>query len=197
MVFWMDPSDFAIQAACWAGAALSLLLIFNVLPGLSSFLLYALYLSLFYAGPIFMGFQWDLLLLESGFLALFLSIATKPGIWLLRWLLFRLMFLSGSLKLLSGDPTWANLSALSYYFQTEPLPTPLAWYAHHLPHGVLTASTAATFVRRGWVAVFDFLPARAQVRRGVRHLAAGSADPYDRQLRLFQSPDHGLVPGAV
>jgi len=146
MVFWLDQSDFAIQATCWAGTALSLLLIFNVLPRSSLFFLYVLYLSLFYAGQTFMGFQWDVLLLESGFLALFLSMATKPGIWMLRWLLFRFMFLSGSVKLLSGDPTWANLSALSYYFQTQPLPTPLAWYAHHLPQGVLTASTAATFV---------------------------------------------------
>ncbi len=160
MVFWLDQSVFAIQAACWAGAALSLLLILNVLPRLSSLLLYALYLSLFYAGPIFMGFQWDLLLLEAGFLALFLSIATKPGIWLLRWLLFRLMFLSGSVKFLSGDLTWANLSALSYYFQTEPLPTPLAWYAHHLPQGLLTASTAATFVIELGLPFLIFCPRR-------------------------------------
>src|SRR5208337_4325679 len=146
MVFWLSQSDFAIQATCWAGAALSLLLIFNVLPRLSLLFLYALYLSLFYAGQIFMGFQWDVLLLEAGFLALILSIATTPGIWLLRWLMFRFMFLSGAVKLLSGDPTWANLSALSYYFQTEPLPTPLAWYAHHLPLEVLKACTVATFV---------------------------------------------------
>jgi predicted DCC family thiol-disulfide oxidoreductase YuxK len=144
MVFWLDQSDVAIQAACWAGTALSLLLIFDLLPRLSLFFLYALYLSLFYAGQEFMGFQWDLLLLETGFLALLLSMATRPGIWMLRWLLFRFMFLSGAVKLLSGDPTWANLSALSYYFQTEPLPTPLAWYVHHLPHAVLTAATAAT-----------------------------------------------------
>jgi predicted DCC family thiol-disulfide oxidoreductase YuxK len=144
MVFWLDQSDFAIQVACWAGAALSLLLILDVIPRLSLLFLYALYLSLFYAGQEFMGFQWDLLLLETGFLALLLSMATKPGIWLLRWMLFRFMFLSGAVKLLSGDPTWANLSALSYYFQTEPLPTPLAWYVHHLPHAVLTVATAAT-----------------------------------------------------
>jgi len=150
MVFWLDQSDFAIQIVCWAGAALSLLLIFNVLPRVSLFFLYALYLSLFYAGQEFMGFQWDLLLLEAGFLALLLSMATKPGIWLLRWLLFRFMFLSGAVKLLSGDPTWANLSALSYYFQTEPLPTPLAWYAHHLPQAILTACTMATlFIELG------------------------------------------------
>ncbi len=160
MVFWLDQSDFAIQTACWAGAALSLLLIFDVLPRLSLFFLYALYLSLFYAGQEFMGFQWDLLLLESGFLAILLSIATKPGIWLLRWLLFRLMFLSGAVKLLSGDPTWANLSALSYYFQTEPLPTPLAWYAHHLPQALLTASTVATFVIELALPFLIFFPRR-------------------------------------
>jgi len=144
MVFWLSQGDFAIQTACWAGAALSLLLSFDILPRTSSFFLYVLYLSIFYAGQTFTGFQWDLLLLESGFLAILLSMATKPGIWLLRCLLFRFMFLSGVVKLLSGDPTWANLSALSYYFQTEPLPTPLAWYVHHLPQAVLIAATAAT-----------------------------------------------------
>jgi len=170
MVFWLSQSDLAIQSVCWVGAAVSLLLIFNVLPRLSLLLLYVLYLSLFYAGQEFTGFQWDLLLLESGFLALLLSIATKPGIWLLRWLMFRFMLLSGAVKLLSGDPTWANLSALSYYFQTEPLPTPLAWYVHHLPHAVLAAATVATFVieiglpflilfprRLRFVAAFGFL----------------------------------------
>jgi predicted DCC family thiol-disulfide oxidoreductase YuxK len=160
MVFWLDQSDFAIQATCWAGAALSPLLIFNLVPRLSSFFLYVLYLSLFYAGQTFTGFQWDVLLLESGFLALFLSMATKPGIWLLRWLLFRFMFLSGAVKLLSGDPTWAKLSALSYYFQTQPLPTPLAWYAHHLPQGILTASTAATFVIELGLPFLIFCPRR-------------------------------------
>ena len=160
MVFYLNQSDSAIQATCWAGAALSLLLIFNVLPRLSLFFLYALYLSLFYAGQIFMGFQWDLLLLESGFLSLLLSVATKPGIWLLRWLLFRFMFLSGAVKLLSGDHTWANLSALSYYFQTEPLPTPLAWYAHHMPQAVLAASTAATLVIELALPLLIFCPRR-------------------------------------
>jgi predicted DCC family thiol-disulfide oxidoreductase YuxK len=160
MVFWLDQSDSAIQAACWAGTALSLLLIFNVMPRLSLYFLYALYLSLFYAGQIFMGFQWDVLLLESGFLALLLSITTKPGIWLLRWLVFRFMFLSGSTKLLSGDRTWANLSALSYHFQTQPLPSPLAWYAHHLPRVVLIASTAATFVIELVLPFLIFCPRR-------------------------------------
>jgi predicted DCC family thiol-disulfide oxidoreductase YuxK len=133
MVFWLDASDFAIQAVCWAGAGLSILLVFNLLPRLSLFLLYVLYLSLFYGGQTFMNFQWDTFLLETGFIALLLSFATTPGIWLLRWLLFRFIFMSGVVKLLSGDPTWWNLSAFSYHFLTQPLPTPLAWYAAQLP----------------------------------------------------------------
>jgi predicted DCC family thiol-disulfide oxidoreductase YuxK len=160
MVFWMNHSDFAIEAVCWVGAALSVLLIFNVLPRLSLVFLYAFYLSLFYGGQVFMGFQWDLLLLETGFLAILLSSTTTPGIWLLRWLLFRLMFLSGAVKLLSHDPTWANLSALCYYFQTEPLPTPLAWYVAHLPRSVLTVATAVTFVIELALPFLIFCPRR-------------------------------------
>jgi predicted DCC family thiol-disulfide oxidoreductase YuxK len=145
MVFWLNASDFTIQAVCWAGAGLSLLLVFNLLPRLSLFLLYVLYLSLLYGGQDFMTYQWDTFLLEAGFLALLLSFATTPGIWLLRWLLFRFMFMSGAVKLLSGDPNWWNLSALSYHFLTQPLPTPLAWYAAHLPPSVLKYAAGGTF----------------------------------------------------
>jgi lipase maturation factor 1 len=145
MVFWWNASDFAIHAVCWAGAGLLLLLVFNVLPRVSLFLIYVLYLSLFYAGQIFMNFQWDTFLLEAGFLALILSFATTAGVWLLRWLLFRFMLMSGVVKLLSGDPNWWNLSALSYHFLTQPLPTPLAWYAAQLPPRTLKFATGATF----------------------------------------------------
>jgi len=154
MVFWLDASDAAIQAVCWAGVSLSLLLIGNILPRLSLLLLYILYLSLIYGGQAFMTYQWDLFLVETGFLALVMSIAPMPGIWLLRWLLFRFMFLSGAVKLLSGDPNWANLSALSYHFLTQPLPTPLAWYAAQIPAGVLAFTTGTVFVIE---LVFPFL----------------------------------------
>ena len=146
MVFWWNAGDFAIQAVCWAGAGLSLLLIFNLLPRLSLILLFVLYLSLLYGGQTFMTYQWDTFLLEAGFLALYLSFAPVPGLWLLRWLLFRFMFMSGVVKLLSGDPNWWNLTALSYHFVTEPLPTAPAWYAAHLPPSVLTVGTAGTFI---------------------------------------------------
>jgi hypothetical protein len=98
--------------------------------------------------------------LEAGFLALLLSFATVHGIWLLRWLLFRFMFMSGVVKLLSGDPNWRNLSALSYHFLTQPLPTPLAWYAAHLPSQVLIFATAGLFVVELILPFLIFFPRR-------------------------------------
>ena len=146
MVFWWSASDLAIRTACWTGTTLSVLLVFNLLPRLCLFLLYALYLSLLYGGQDFMTYQWDLFLLEAGFLSLLMSFARTPGIWVLRWLLFRFMFMSGLVKLESGDPNWWNLSALSYHFLTQPLPTPFAWYAAELPGRVLTFACGSMLV---------------------------------------------------
>jgi predicted DCC family thiol-disulfide oxidoreductase YuxK len=145
MLFWWSSSDTAIDVVCGAGVIFSLLLVCNLLTRLSLVLLYVLYLSLLYAGQAFMTYQWDTFLLEGGFLALVLSFARMPGIWLLRWLLFRFMFMSGVVKLISGDPNWWNLSALSYHFVTQPLPTPLAWYAAQLPPAVLKFATGTVF----------------------------------------------------
>jgi hypothetical protein len=160
MVFWLNDSDAAILAVSWAGAALSLLLVVNLFPRVCLLLLFVLYLSLVYAGQTFMTYQWDLFLLETGFAALLMSFATMPGIWLLRWLLFRFMFMSGVVKLLSGDASWRNLSALSYHFLTQPLPTPLAWYAARLPAGFLTFATGTMFVIELVLPFFIFAPRR-------------------------------------
>ncbi len=160
MVFWWNASDAAIGAVCWGGAALALLVTLNLLPRLSLLLLFILYLSLLNAGQTFMTYQWDTFLLETGFLALLLGLRVTPGIWLLRWLLFRFMFMSGVVKLLSGDPSWWNLSALSYHFVTQPLPTPLAWYAAHLSPAFLSFATAGTFVVELALPFLIFCPRR-------------------------------------
>ena len=160
MVFWWSASDLTIQVVCWLGAALSLLLVLNVVPRLSLLLLYVLYLSVLYGGQEFMTYQWDAYLLEAGFLALLLSYATTPGIWLVRWLLFRFLFMSGVVKLLSGDPNWWNLSALSYHFLTQPLPTPVAWYAAHLPSSLLKFATGCTFFIELILPFLIFFPRR-------------------------------------
>jgi predicted DCC family thiol-disulfide oxidoreductase YuxK len=160
MVFWLNDSDLAIQAVCWAGAGLSLLLVLNLLPSVSLVLIYALYLSLLYAGQTFMTFQWDTFLLETAVVALLMTFNRTTGVWLARWLLFRFMFMSGVVKLISGDPNWRNLSALSYHFLTQPLPTPLAWYAANLPSGVLQGATEAMFVVELVLPFLIFCPRR-------------------------------------
>src|SRR6516225_3264553 len=160
MVFWWSSGDTAIRLVCVAGVIFSLLLVCNLLPRLSLVLLYVLYLSLLYGGQAFMTYQWDTFLLEAGFLALILSFARTPGIWLLRWLLFRFLFMSGVVKLLSGDPTWWNLTALSYHFLTQPLPTPLAWYAAQLPPATLRFATGAVFCIELGLPFLIFAPRR-------------------------------------
>ena len=197
MVFWLNDSDIAIQAVCWAGAGLSSLLAVNLWPRVSLFLLYALYLSLFYAGQTFMSFQWDTFLLETGFVALLMSFRSTAGVWLSRWLLFRFMFMSGVVKLASGDPNWWNLSALSFHFLTEPLPTPLAWYAARLPPGLLKVATGGMFFVELDSAVPDLLPAPAALFRGLRRLVAAKLHSRHRKLQLVQSPDHVAVPAIV
>src|SRR2546421_659491 len=68
----------------------------------------------------------------------------RLGVWLMLWLVFRLMFGSGAVKLASGDPTWRNLTAMAFHYETQPIPTPAAWYAYQLPLWIQKASTAAT-----------------------------------------------------
>src|SRR5437660_12701817 len=124
-----------------AGAVISVVLLFGYFGRTALISLFVLYLSLCSAGQDFMSFQWDMLLLESGFLAIFLG-SSKLVVFLFRWLVFRLTFLSGAVKLLSHDRTWSGLSALSFHYWTQPLPTPLAWYMNQLPPAFQCLSTA-------------------------------------------------------
>ena len=154
---WFNTSDAFLQGQCAAGAVLAIVLLIGVAPAPCLFLLWLLYLSLATISSEFLGFQWDNLLLEVGFLAIFfaplqlmpkLARAPPPSrlvLWLFRWLLFRLMFESGCVKLLSGDPTWRNLSALTVHYETQPLPTWIAWYVHQLPRAAQTTSTTLMF----------------------------------------------------
>src|SRR5262245_51165206 len=112
---WLGAGDGVLHGLCAAGVVLSILLGAGVAPIPVLFLLWADYLSLTIAGQDFLSFQWDILLLEAGFLAMFLAPPTlrptllaapgRSGLWLERLLLFKLMFLSGMTKLLSGDAT--------------------------------------------------------------------------------------------
>jgi len=153
---WVSTSDAFLRGLCVAGVALSALLIAGVAPVVVLAALWIDYLSLSVVSRDFLSFQWDALLLEAGLLAVFISplvwldtprARTGPprvGVWLMLWLLFRLVFGSGLVKLASGDPTWRSLTALMFHYETQPIPTPLAWYAHHMPAWFQKASTFVT-----------------------------------------------------
>ncbi|HTP08856.1 MAG TPA: lipase maturation factor family protein, partial [Anaerolineae bacterium] len=142
-IFWFNASDAFLQIVAWAGVVLSVVLIAGWARRVVIVLLFIGYLSIVNAGQVFMSFQWDVLLVEAGFLAIFIDFGVT--IWLYRLLLFRLMFLSGAGKLLSGDPTWHDLTALNYHFATQPLPTVFGWWMHQLPNAMHRLFTLVTF----------------------------------------------------
>jgi predicted DCC family thiol-disulfide oxidoreductase YuxK len=166
-LFWMNYSDPALVAGTVLGAGLGLLVVLDRWTRPALIGLFALYLSCVSAGQDFMSFQWDSLLLEVGFLAIFLTGGSKIVAWLYRWLVFRYLFLAGVVKLLSGDSTWRDLTALEYHFWTQPLPTPLAWYAAQLPHRLLSAGTAATLVIEVCSVFLIFMPRRLRAAAAV------------------------------
>ncbi len=145
-LFWLGAGDTMLFGACVLGALCAAAAAAGRATTLNLAGCWLLYLSLVSVGQDFTRFQWDLLLLESGALALLLPAAPVLGPFLFRLLLFRFMFLSGCVKLLSGDPSWAALSALEVHYETQPLPTPLAWYAHQLPQAFQRLCVVWTFV---------------------------------------------------
>src|SRR5690242_16866347 len=166
-VLWLDWSDAMIRSVWIAGGVFALAALVGALPRIALAGCLVLYLSIVSAGQSFMTFQWDFLLLEAGLLALFVD-GTRVRNWLVKWLLFRLMLLSGLAKLASGDPTWRNLTALQYHYETQPLPTPLAWYMHQLPAWFQSASVLYTFAAELIAPFLLFAPRR------IRIWAAGS-----------------------
>ncbi|NUC74469.1 lipase maturation factor family protein [Haloterrigena sp. SYSU A558-1] len=146
-LFYFVPSDRAIAVVAWSGVVLSAL----ALVGLPYWLpepyptpvsvvlwafMWALYQSFVNAGQTFYGYGWESMLLETGFLAIFLGAgAVAPPVvilLLLQWVLFRNMFGAGLIKL-RGDDCWRDLSCMDYHYETQPIPNPLSWFAHHLP----------------------------------------------------------------
>jgi lipase maturation factor 1 len=169
---WLSPSDAWLSSLCWLGAGASLLLIAGIAPTATAVLAWLLYLSLTVAGQEFLEFQWDSLLLETGLLAALYAplswrerlggdgeppVAVRWTIWLLAT---KLTFLSGITKLLSKDPTWANWTALSYHYETQPLPAWTSWFMYQLPPSVHYWSTGATLCVELAVPWLIWLPPR-------------------------------------
>jgi len=176
---WFSASDTFLQGLAYGGAGIALLVVLDILTAPALVLLWAGYLSLVALGQEFMSFQWDILLLEVGLLAIFLApwrLYRKAGtkrtpsllmIWLYRILIFRLMFSSGVVKLVSGDKTWSDFTALTYHYFTQPIPNALAWFANQLPVWFQKFSVGGMFAVQLILPFFIFLPRR------LRFLAAG------------------------
>ncbi|HZD58107.1 MAG TPA: lipase maturation factor family protein [Anaerolineales bacterium] len=166
---WINTGDAFLKGLCIAGILVSLLLVFGLQTTPVLFLLWVSYLSLVTVGQDFLSFQWDVLLVEVGFLSIFLvppSLLPKQAlappsafvILLFRFLLFKLIFMSGMVKLASGDLNWRNLTALAYHYETQPLPTPLAWYMQQLPLWFQKLSTLFTLATELAVPFLYFSP---------------------------------------
>ncbi len=160
MIFWLDQSNEFLLFSTWAGCVFACLLFLNIFPRFNLVLLFIFYLSVVKAGQTFMNFQWDGLLLEAGFLAIFLRPDSKVMIFLFRWLLFRLRFMSGISKFAMGDPSWLGMTALIYYFETQPLPHFGAWYFHNLPELILIMATVLVLIVEIIVPLMMFLSRR-------------------------------------
>lgn len=175
---WINSSNAFLHFLCGAGAFLSVLLMAGLAPVLSLTLLFVFYLSLTIAGQTFLSFQWDILLLEAGFLAIFFAPFrwrltrdreapfSRAGFFLLKLLLFKLMLMSGVVKLTSGDDSWWNLTALDYHYWTQPLPTVLGWWADQHPAWFKKFSVAFCLF------VEIIVPFLIWAPRRLRHIAA-------------------------
>ncbi|MBN3296823.1 LMF2 factor, partial [Amia calva] len=179
-LLWLGPmlgldTQQGMELICLLGTLLAFgaMVLEPMRDSLIFFCLWALYLSLYQVGQVFLYFQWDSLLLEVGFLTILVAplnlFRWKQGLkhhdgitfWLLRWLLFRLMFASGVVKLTSRCPTWWGLTALTYHYETQCIPTPLAWYAHQAPVWFQKLSVVGTYVIEIAVPFLFFLPIRS------------------------------------
>ena len=196
LFYFTGASDVMLHLACNAGLLFSSLLALGLCPLPLLALCWALYLSLTIAGSVFMGFQWESLLLESALTGLFYC-ADRPlaPLWRNRqepprlarhlqfWLLARLMFLSGLVKLTSGDSTWRTLAALDVHYFTQPLPGPLSWSAHQLS-ALHRPATLLMFAIELGAPLLLFMPGRPR--------RAGALALIFLQLCIFATGNYGF-----
>ena len=156
---WLYPGGLFLQFLGFGGVILSIILVigFWVRPAL--LLLWIFYLSLVTTGFIFMAFQWDAALLEIGFLSFFLTTTSTAAVWLIRVVLFKLMFFSGIVKLVA-DSAWRNFTALNYHYETQPIPNAVSWYMHQLPEWVGKSSVGFMFFVQLILPIFIFVGPR-------------------------------------
>jgi lipase maturation factor 1 len=181
---WFNSSNAFLHFLCGGGVFFSLLLMAGIIPVVSLIALFVFYLSLTLAGQTFLSFQWDILLLETGFFSVFLAPwqiwpqrgrelpFSRAALFLLKVLLFKLMVMSGVVKLTSGDDSWgwldhsfhwSALTALDYHYWSQPLPTIFAWWTDKSPEWFKRFSVAFCLTVEIIVPLFIWAPRRPRL----------------------------------
>ncbi len=167
-IFWINCSDAWLQAVPWIGVVLSCVLLAGYANAPMMAVLWILYMSIVHVGQVWYGYGWEIQLLETGFLAIFLCPLLDarpfprrppplPVIFLFRWLIVRIMLGSALIKL-RGDPCWRDLTALYTFFETQPIPNPFSRWFHFLPHPLLQFGVVWTYVVELGAPWFVFWP---------------------------------------
>jgi lipase maturation factor 1 len=174
-LLWFSSSSHMLMALCWTGLIASVLVVVNLWPRAMLLVCFVCFLSFVTGASEFSGYQSDGMLLEAGFISLFLA---PPGLrprlgsehppvrassFLLLWEWFRIYFESGVVKLASGDPEWRHFTAMDEYYQNGPLPTWIGWYVQHLPHWFHAATAFGTLALELGLAWMGFLPRRWRI----------------------------------
>jgi hypothetical protein len=177
MLFWFDCSDTALRVVPWIGVVLAFLMLAGYANSIMLAVMWFLYMSIVHVGQDWYGYGWEIQLLETGFLAIFLvplldgrpfpaRAPPLPVLFLFRWLIVRIMLGSALIKL-RGDPCWRDLTALYYFFETQPIPNPVSRWFHFLPHALLKVGTVLTFVTELGAPWFVFTPGWGRTIAGI------------------------------
>ncbi len=177
MLFWFWDSDTALRVVPWIGVALAGAMVAGYCNSISLAVMWVLYESIVHVGQEWYGYGWEIQLLETGFLAIFLvplldprpfpsRAPPLPVIWLFRWLIVRIMLGSALIKL-RGDACWTDLTALYFFFETQPIPNPLSRWFHFLPHLVLQIGVLLCFAAELIAPWFAFWPRAGRLGAGV------------------------------
>ena len=180
-IFWFNHSDTALVVTAWIGFALSCVVACGYANAILLTILWALYMSFVHVGQDWYGYGWEVQLLETGFLAIFLCPLLDPRpfpkrapplvvIWLFRWLSFRIMFGAGMIKI-RGDESWRDLTALFYHFETQPIPNGLSRWFHFLPRAALKGGVVFNHLAELVAPWFVFWPRLARLIAGVIMIA--------------------------
>ncbi len=176
-LFWLDHSDAFLETMAWVGVGLAIVVVAGYANSLLMAALWALYMSFVHVGQDWYGYGWEIQLLETGFLAIFLvplldgrpfprRPPPAPVVWLYRWLIFRIMLGAGLIKI-RGDECWRDLTCLYYHYETQPIPNPLSRSFHFLPRWAHRGCCLFNHVVELGLPWFAFGP------RLMRHIAGG------------------------